>query len=337
MSAKRGLSAVSDESGSAASAQMPARIPGIDGGGRKYREKMKNRRRILSHPICAVENASSTQCVKFSGMPLKYAERIPIIGCSPHYATLADRRARSGKVGGRVVQKIGAPIAKAAVYAFALAFWAFSMLFTYNLMEVVLRGHIEKYGLALFAFMFGCAVLFGEFSRYLIRLGVPKAAALFQPEASGNTAASTLNPLTTKEPTAMAKNETPPFTFSGDITFNASTNHNAPGGIIGNAPITIHQHFGKPPPTSSTIDAEIIEKAAVVPKTETASIEQLVAYTETLMGRAVAENTVRNVLERNAVESCDGEKRGRAWAKLYPKERAEKVLADYVTTSKRKR
>ena len=33
MSAKRGLSAVSAESGSAASAQMPARIHGIDDGG----------------------------------------------------------------------------------------------------------------------------------------------------------------------------------------------------------------------------------------------------------------------------------------------------------------
>ncbi len=233
------------------------------------------------------------------------------------------------------MQKIGVPIAKAVVYAFALAFWAFAMLFTYNLVEVVLRGHIEEYGLALFAFMLGCAVLFGEFSRYLIRLGVPKAAALFQPDPNG-TDAQTLNPLMTKEPIAMAKNENPSFTFTAPVTINASTNHNAPGGIIGNAPITIHQHFGKPPPTSSTIDAEIIEKAAVVPNAETASIDELVAYTETHMGRAVAENTVRNELKRNAVESCGEEKRGRAWAKLYPKERAEKVLSDYVTANKRK-
>jgi hypothetical protein len=54
------------------------------------------------------------------------------------------------------------------------------------------------------------------------------------------------------------------------------------------------------------------------------------------MGRAVAENTVRNVLERAAVESCGEEKRGRAWAKLFPKEQAEKAIADYVATSKRK-
>ena len=269
-------------------------------------------------------------------MTLKYAEAIPIIENSSHYAIRVDRCGRSGKVGGRIVQKIGAPIAKAAVYAFALAFWAFAMLFTYNLMEVVFRGHIEKYGLALFAFMFGCAVLFSEFSRSLIRLGVPKAAALFQPDPNG-TDAQTLNSPMTKEPIAMAKNENPSFTFTAPVTINASTNHNAPGGIIGNAPITIQQHFDKPPPVPSTIDAEIIKEAAAAPKAETANLDELVAYTETLMGRAVSENTVRNVLERNAVESCDNEKRGRAWAKLYPKERAEKVLADYVTINKRKR
>ena len=235
------------------------------------------------------------------------------------------------------MQKIGAPVAKAAVYAFALVFWAFAILLTYNLVGMVLRGHIEEYGITLFIFMFGCAALFGEVSRHVIRFGVPKAATLFHSAAPGGTDGQNLNPFLTKDTTAMAKNDPPPFTFSDGITFNASTNHNAPGGIIGNAPITIHQHFDKPPLSSPTIDAEIIEKAAVVPKTETASIEQLVAYTETLMGRAVSENTVRNVLERNAVESCDNEKRGRAWAKLYPKERAEKVLADYVTINKRKR
>ncbi len=312
-------------------------FPGLTAAAGKAPQKMRSLRSNLSQPTCAVENASTARNVKLSDMTLKCAEMIPIIGYSPHYATLANRRGRSGKVGGRIVQKIGVPIAKAAVYAFALAFWAFAMLFTYNLVEVVLRGHIEEYGLALFAFMLGCAVLFGEFSRYLIRLGVPKAAALFQPAAPGGIDAPISNPLMTKDTTIMAKTEKPSFTFSAPVTINASTNHNAPGGIIGNAPITIHQHFGKPPPTSSTIDAEIIEKAAVDPNAETASIDELVAYTETLMGRAVAENTVRNVLERNAVESCDGEKRGRAWAKLYPKERAEKVLADYVTISKRKR
>ncbi len=57
MSAKRGLSAVSAESGSAASAQMPARIHGVDDGGRTNSKKMKSLSRVLSPSTCAVENA----------------------------------------------------------------------------------------------------------------------------------------------------------------------------------------------------------------------------------------------------------------------------------------
>ncbi len=64
MSAKRGLSAVSAESGSAASAHAPARIPGIDGGGEVNSDKNESRRRILSHSICAVESASTVQGVE---------------------------------------------------------------------------------------------------------------------------------------------------------------------------------------------------------------------------------------------------------------------------------
>ncbi len=134
----------------------------------------------------------------------------------------------------------------------------------------------------------------------------------------------------------MAKSETPPFTFSGDITFNASTNHNASGGIIGNAPITIQQHFDKPPPAPSIIDAEIITEAAAAPKAETASLDELRDRAETFMGKPLAENTIRNILERAAVESCGEEIRGRARAKLYPKEQAEKAIGDYVAINKKK-
>jgi hypothetical protein len=234
------------------------------------------------------------------------------------------------------VQKIGVPAAKAAVYVFAFAFWAVAMLLTYNLVGMVFRGHIEQNWFALIIFIFGLAIFYGTLSQSLIKFGVPKAAALFQPAAPGGTDEQNANPLVTKETTAMAKNESPSFTFTAPVTISTATNHNAPGGIISNAPVTGNQYYDKPQLASPAIDAEVIEAAPVVPEAETVTLDYLVARAETLMGRAVAENTVRNVLERAAVESCGEEERGRARAKLYPKERAERVLSDYVATSKRK-
>jgi hypothetical protein len=184
--------------------------------------------------------------------------------------------------------------------------------------------------------MFGAGVFFWELSRYVIKQGVPQAAALFQSPTPNGTDEQTMNPLVIKDTTTMAKNEPPPITFTGPVSITNATNHNAPGGIISNAPVTVNHYYDKSKPAPSTIDAEIIEPATVVPEAETASLDELVAYTETHMGRAVAENTVRNVLDRNAVESCGEEKRGKARAKLFPKERAEKVLSDYVTINKNK-
>jgi hypothetical protein len=234
------------------------------------------------------------------------------------------------------VQKIGAPVAKAAVYVFAFVSWAIAMLLIYNMAGMVFRGHIEEYWFAILLLMFGAGVFFWELSRYVIKQGIPQVASFFQPVAPGGADGQNSTPLMTKDTTAMAKNETPSYTFTAPVTITNATNHNAAGGIISNAPVTVNHYYDKSKPTPSTIDAEIIEPATVVPEAETASLDELVAYTETHMGRAVAENTVRNVLERNAVESCGEEKRGKARAKLYPKERAEKVLSDYVTINKRK-
>ena len=88
MSAKRGLSAVSDESGSAASAQTLARIPGSDDGGGDTSQKMKNRRRILSPSTCAVENHSAGKGVKFTDMQLKETCRMWSIPVSSAHDTI---------------------------------------------------------------------------------------------------------------------------------------------------------------------------------------------------------------------------------------------------------
>jgi hypothetical protein len=91
MSAKRGLSAVSAESGFAASAQTLARIHGLNGGDGKDTEKTENLCRSLPPSTCAVENASPSRNAKFTGRQLKYVKAISIIGDSPYDATFADR------------------------------------------------------------------------------------------------------------------------------------------------------------------------------------------------------------------------------------------------------
>jgi hypothetical protein len=248
----------------------------------------------------------------------------------------SDRRDEPPEIGGRIVKRFAVPLATVAVYLFAFVSWAFSMLFTYSLLEYMLRGHIEKYSLTIFIILFGCGAFLAAHLRTMIKDGIRKAVALFQPAAPGGTDDQNLNPLMTKEPTAMAENENPSFTFTAPVTITNSTNHNAPGGIISNAPVTVNQYYDKPKPVSSTIDAEIIEKATVVPNAETVSLDELHARAEKFMGRPIAENTIRNVLERASVESCGEEERGRARAKLYPKEQAEKAIADYVAINKRK-
>lgn len=123
----------------------------------------------------------------------------------------------------------------------------------------------------------------------------------------------------------------------GNVTINNNTTHNnVQGGIIGSGSVTVHQHFEKPEATNPATEPQPVEPVKLIPIKEAVNIDELLAYAETLMGKAMAENTVRNILERAEIESCGEEKRGRARAKTYPREQAEKAISDYIVTNKEK-
>lgn len=120
-----------------------------------------------------------------------------------------------------------------------------------------------------------------------------------------------------------------------NIQDNSCTiNNSATGGIVTGGTVNIYGDTARGT-DSSTAPQEPSSKDADG-NNESTTIDELLEYAEKLMGRAIAENTVRNVLDRANVESCGEEVRGRARPKLYPREQAEKALADYVVANKGK-
>lgn len=123
----------------------------------------------------------------------------------------------------------------------------------------------------------------------------------------------------------------------GNVTINHNTTHNnVQGGIIGSGTVTVHQHFDKTQPSPPPPETQSTDPVLLIPAKETANLDELQVYVEKLLGKAIAENTVRKILERAEVESCGEEIRGRARPKLYPREQAEKALADYAIANKEK-
>ena len=123
----------------------------------------------------------------------------------------------------------------------------------------------------------------------------------------------------------------------GNVTINNTTNHNnVQGGIIGSGTVNVHQYGDKTPLMPAPPVAQPDDAVVVIPSQETANLSELLGYGEKLLGKPIAENTVRNVLDRADVESCGEEVRGRVRPKLYPREQAEKALADYAIANKGK-
>jgi hypothetical protein len=173
----------------------------------KTLRKMKTPCHTLSPPQCAVGEPFGRVRREIHGQAVEKLRAILIIWSPSFYVVFTNRRdGPSASAGGYIVQKISVPVAKATVYVFAFAFWAFAMLLTYNLVGMVFRGHIEQNWFALIIFISGLAALYGTFARSLIKFGVPKAVSLFSPAEPGGTDEQTSNPLMTKEPLAMAKN-----------------------------------------------------------------------------------------------------------------------------------
>ena len=246
------------------------------------------------------------------------------------------------KGGERIVQKIAVPIAKVAVYLFAFASWAFAMLLMYGILGMIFREHFEKYRLTIFIILFGCGAFLAAHMRSLIKDGILKATAFFQPAMPSNTDDQTSNPLTTKEPTAMANNENPSFTFTAPVTISTTTNHNAPGGIISNAPVTINQYYDKPKPAPSIIDAEIVEPAPASTDTESQNqnpepaaaddvidINGLVAYSVKAKSPGVSRNTIDKILREQNIKPCRTEKDGKVIRNLYPRKESQAAILKY--------
>ena len=252
------------------------------------------------------------------------------------------------KGGGRLVQKTAVPIAKVAVYLLAFASWAFAMLLMYGILEMIFRGHFEKYRLTIFIILFGCGAFLAAHMRNLVKDGIPKVAALFQPAVPGNTGDQTSNPLTTKEPTTMANNENPSFTFTAPVTISTTTNHNAPGGIISNAPVTINQYYDKPKPAPSIIDAEIVEPAPASANAERQNqnpepaaaddvidINGLIDFSATVKSPGVSRNTIDKILREKNIKPCRTEKNDRAIRNLYPAKESKAAIREYFDDKKK--
>lgn len=136
---------------------------------------------------------------------------------------------------------------------------------------------------------------------------------------------------------AMAENPKVIIQSPGNVTINNNTTHNnVQGGIIGNGTVNVHQYGDRTPPMPAPPAAQSADPVVLIPMKDTANLDELLEYAEKLVGKAIAENTVRNILERADVESCGEENRGRARPKLYPKEQAEKAIADYAIAYKGK-
>jgi hypothetical protein len=135
-----------------------------------------------------------------------------------------------------------------------------------------------------------------------------------------------------KDTTAMAEKGNPSYHFPGNVTFQHITNHNTEGGIIGNAPIIINQNFGQPRTESPTQQEEPPENTPEpVSKPDTIDINELLAYAEQRMNRAISRNTIVNILERAKIEPCGEIKVGKTWCKVYPRALAKETVDKWVT------
>ncbi len=140
----------------------------------------------------------------------------------------------------------------------------------------------------------------------------------------------------------MANNGNPSFTFTAPVSINTTTNHNAPGGIISNAPVTINQYYDKPKPAPSIIDAEIIEPAPASANAEqqkqnpepttdddVIDINGLIDFSETVKSPGVSRNTIDKILREKNIKPCRTAKNGKAIRNLYPSKKAKATIREY--------
>ncbi|MCC8180354.1 MAG: hypothetical protein LIP23_05525 [Planctomycetes bacterium] len=121
-----------------------------------------------------------------------------------------------------------------------------------------------------------------------------------------------------------------------NIQDNSTTTNNLQSGIIGSGTVQVYHQNGKNETAEEGANTASTESPKSPAIKKTANIKELQDYTETLMGRALADGTIRNILKRAGIEPCGEEMHKQAKANIYPWEPAQKALSEYVIANKKK-
>ena len=195
---------------------------------------------------------------------------------------------------------------------FKLAIWTALVMLFFRLLGMIVGGNFREFWVLIAA----AVTIFITFVVNLL-----KRFQLPGDTENGHTASPTLSALPNGanainlygEGQVMAEKPKVIIQSPGNVTINNTTNHNnVQGGIIGSGTVNVHQYGDKTPsmPIPSALQPD--DSVVLLPMKDTANLDELQEYADKLMGKAIAENTVRNILERADVESCGEENRGRA-------------------------
>lgn len=225
-------------------------------------------------------------------------------------------------------------MSKRLVYITLAAVWTVGILVTAYAMRDIIGGRFKDDWFIITSMVLSALVLFVGFLQWVSRLAM-KATGHPSNQISPNDSDAGNHIEIVQGMSPMSDIPKVIIQNPGNVTINHNTTHNnVQGGIVGSGTVTVHQHFDKAQSSTPPHDAQSDDPVVLIPVKETANLDELLEYAETELKRPLAENTMRNILERADVESCGEEKRGRARAKVYPREQAEKAIDAYVKTNK---
>ena len=107
--------------------------------------------------------------------------------------------------------------------------------------------------------------------------------------------------------------------------------HNTSGGMMNFGPVTVHQNFDSRQTDADSAHDNLPERdAEVIPDDETIDINGLVELSEKLKSPGVSRNTIDNILKKAGIKPSATEKDGRTIRNLYPRQKSQSVVADYL-------
>jgi len=225
-------------------------------------------------------------------------------------------------------------VSKRSVYWVVLTVWTVGAIVSGYAIKDDIGGRFKENWFLWTAFIFCWVGLLGFFLQWVRRLAM-KAGELSSVQASPNGPDFENHIALVQGMSPMSEKPKVIIQSPGVVNVHHNTTHNnVQGGIVGSGTVTVHQHFDQTRPPAPVPEPQSDDPVVLIPIKETANLDELLEYAETELKRPLAENTMRNILERADVESCGEEKRGRARAKVYPREQAEKAIDAYVKTNK---